>query len=123
LIAWQLADQVRLEVFKVTQAQALDADHRLRSQIDDAAGSICRHIAEALSADRDLDFARFVRRARASVTDVQDGFNRAVLKKYLAETDLRDARELLSRLYPALSWLLADCSASSQRLVAPSRTD
>lgn len=120
LLVWQLADQLRTEVFKVTARDAFDADHKLRTQTDDAVDAICRNIAEALGTDRDRDFARFVRLARSSVNDVQDALRRAQMKKMAADADVRHVRELLSRLYPALSSLLTESSRTSNQGRRPS---
>ena len=95
--------------------QLVNADGKLRSQIDDAVGAVCRNVTEAFSCDRDQEFARFVRLARGSVNDVQDGFRRAMMRKYVAEIDLRAAREVIVRLYPALTSLLVHCSAPPHR--------
>jgi four helix bundle protein len=104
---WQLSDQLRSAVANLTAGETLCGDHKLRSQIDDAAGEVCRNIAEAFGTDRDREFARFVRLARAAVTDLQDGLRVAVMKKYVTEPDLKSVGEILGRLYPALSSLLA----------------
>ena len=50
LIVWQLGDQHRAEIFKLTKRPRLRADLKLRSQLDDAADSICRNIAEGSAA-------------------------------------------------------------------------
>ena len=107
LLAWQLADQLRLEVFKLTKRDSLDTDTKLRSQIDDAAASVCRHVAEAFGCDHEREFARFVRLARSSIADVQNGFRTSLMKRYISEKDVAAAREVLVRLYPALTSLLA----------------
>ena len=106
LLVWQLSDQLRLEVFKLTRRERLDSDHKLRSQIEDAAGEACRNIAEAFATDRGRDFARFVRLARAAINDVQAGCRIALMKRYVTEAEFRAVREILSRLYPTLSSLL-----------------
>jgi four helix bundle protein len=122
LLVWQLSDQLRLEVLKLTSGERFDPDHKLRSQIDDAAGAVCRNIAEAFATDRGRDFARFVRLARSAIGDVQDGCRIAVTRKYVAEAEFRALREILARLYPALSSLLAEQTAlshSSNQPLAP----
>ena len=120
LLVWQLSDQLRLEVFKLTKRERLDSDHRLRSQIEDGAGEVCRNIAEAFATDRGRDFA--VRLARAAINDVQAGCRIAVMKRDVTEAEFRAVRETLSRLYPSLSSLLADqtgMSHSPSTLLAP----
>ena len=111
LTVWQLSDQLRLEVFKLTRRERLDSDHKLRTQIDDAAGEVCRKVTEAFCAERDRDFARFIRLARAALSELQSGLRVALVKRYIMETDLKDLRDVLSRLYPALSSLLIDGAA------------
>lgn len=105
--AWRLSDQLAAAVFKLTRRLPLDADQRLREQLDDAAAVTSRRITEAFMTDRPQDFARFIRLARASVDEVQEGIRLLLLKRVCAESDLRELREILSRLYPALSSSLA----------------
>ena len=112
-LAWQLADQLRLEVFKITKLPSLDADTKLRSRIDEAAASVCRHVTEAFGCDRDREFARFVRLACSSIADVQDGVRASLTKKYVTEKDVAPVREVLSRLHPALTSLLAHRAAAT----------
>ena len=50
LIVWQLGDEHRVEVFALTKRPRLRADFKLRSQIDDAADSVCRNVAEESAA-------------------------------------------------------------------------
>ena len=103
LIVWQLGDQHRIEVFKLTSQTRLRTDLKLRSQIDDAADSVCRNIAEGFGCQSHREFARFVRIARRSLNEVQDGFRSAVVKQYFTEADLAPARRLQRRLYAALA--------------------
>jgi ethanolamine ammonia-lyase small subunit len=82
LVVWQPADQLRVHVFRATARPPLRTDFKLRSQLADAADSVCRNIAEGFGAQSNREFARF-------------------------RTDLLDARRLLRRLYPAIGSLLA----------------
>lgn len=105
LIVWQLADQLRIEVFQLTKRGRFHADFKLRSQLDDAVDSVCRNIAEGFGGT-DREFANFLRIARRSLNEVQDGFRSAQLKEHVSEADLKPARSLLRRIFPALSSLL-----------------
>jgi four helix bundle protein len=107
LVVRQLADQLRVHVFRVTARSPLRTDFKLRSQLDDAADSVCRNIAEGFGAQSNREFARFVRIARRSWNEVQDCFRSALIKRYLVHADLVDARRLLRWLYPAIGSLLA----------------
>ena len=114
VLVWQIASQLRSEIRTLTDAEALNADHRLQSHLDDAAEEVGRNIEKALATDHPGEFARFVRLARAAINDLQSHLRTALMKKRLAESDARDVRELLSRLYPALSSLLATASSRSE---------
>jgi len=102
----ELTEQLGEEVRKLTDRRALDEQSRLRKQIAEAADSVARHIADALETDRDIDFVRHIRLARASATDVRDGVQVALVKRCVSEGDVRQVRIVLGRLYPALNSLL-----------------
>jgi four helix bundle protein len=106
LIVWQLGDKHRVEVFALTKQPRVRADFKLRSQIDDAADSVCRNVAEGFGCETHREFARFVRIGRRSLNEVQDGFRSAVIKEYLTEADLTSVRRLQRRLYAAMAALL-----------------
>ena len=106
LILWQLGDQLRTEVFELTKRAAWRTDFKSRAQLDDAADSVCRNIAEGFGGQSNREFARFVRIARRSLNEVQDGLRSATLKKYVTESDLREIRSLTHRMYPAFASLL-----------------
>jgi four helix bundle protein len=106
LIVWQLADQHRVEVFSLSERTSLRTDYKLRGQIDDAADSVCRNIAEGFGSESHREFARFLRIARRSLNEVQDGFRSAQIKRHASDDELKNARRLQRRLYPALSKLI-----------------
>ena len=64
LIIWQLGDELRMQVFDLTKKRPFAADFKLRSQLDDAADSVCRNIAEGFGCKTDKEFARFIRIGR-----------------------------------------------------------
>jgi four helix bundle protein len=104
--AWQLSGQLRSEVARLTARFPLDADPRLHQRLDDAATAASSRIADAFATDRNQDVARAIRLSLASIADIQEGIRLALLKRACVESDLRELRELLARLYPALSALL-----------------
>jgi four helix bundle protein len=106
LIVWQLGDQHRAEVFQLTERTRLRSDLKLRSQIDDAADSVCRNIAEGFGCQSHREFAKFLRISRRSMNEVQDGLRSAALKHYLTEDDLAAATQLQRRFYRAMAGLL-----------------
>jgi four helix bundle protein len=105
LIIWQLGDELRVEILKLTKRRPLHDDLKLRSQLEDAIDSVCRNVAEGFGCG-DREFARFLRIARRSLNEVQDELHSAVLKAHVTEAELVAARKLIRRLYPAFSSLL-----------------
>ena len=113
VLVWQVAAQLQSEIATLTRAEGIASDHRLRSHLEDATDDVVRNIEKALAAEHPGEFARFVRLARAAINDIQSHLRTALMKKRLAEADAREVRELLSRLYPALSSLLATANSRS----------
>ncbi len=115
LIIWQLGDELRMQVFDLTKKRPFAADFKLRSQLDDAADSVCRNIAEGFGCKTDKEFARFIRIGRRSLNEVQDCFRSALLKHYVIDADLTEARRLMRRLYPAISSFLSKIDPDDAR--------
>jgi four helix bundle protein len=59
LIVWKLADEIRVETFRLTSVGKFSADLRARSQAEDAANSVCRNIAEGFGCESHAEFAAF----------------------------------------------------------------
>ena len=107
LIVWQLADQIRIELFALTAKPLFAADLRAKSQAEDAANSVCRNIAEGFGCETHAEFARFLGIARRSLNELLDILRGAELKKYVTSSELTTIRQLSGRIYPAFSRLLA----------------
>jgi four helix bundle protein len=106
LIAWQLADQIRIRVLDITKRDGFAKDLKLRSQTEDAANSVCRNIAEGFSC-KHVEFARFLKISRRSLNELRDAFRGAELKKYVRASDCAPIEMLSRRLYRAFSRLIA----------------
>ena len=106
LIAWQLADQIRVHVFDLTKRDGFARDLKFRSQTEDAANSVCRNIAEGFSCQH-IEFARFLRISRRSLNELRDAFRGAQLKHYVTASDYAPIETLSRRLYRAFSRLIA----------------
>ena len=101
-----LCAELQREVLRLTDTGALDEQTRLREQLVEAVEALVRHVTQSLEADRDLDVVQHIRRARSSLTMVRDGLQAALIRKCVSEAALREAREVLGRLYPALNSVL-----------------
>jgi four helix bundle protein len=107
LTVWKLAEEVRLEVFRLTAKPHFAADLRAKSQADDATNSVCRNIAEGFGCETHAEFARFLEIARRSLNELHDILHGAQLKQYVTTAELAAIRRLSHRLYPAFSRFIA----------------
>jgi four helix bundle protein len=105
LIAWQLADQIRICVLDLTKGDGFAKDLKLRSQTEDAANSVCRNIAEGFSC-KHVEFARFLKISRRSLNELRDAFRAAQLKQHVTASDYAPIETLSRRLYRAFSRLI-----------------
>lgn len=121
LIVWKLADEIRIETFKLTARAGFARDFKLRSQIEDAINSVCRNIAEGFGADTHAEFARFLGFSRRSLNEVQDALRGATLKNYVTTADCTPIRMLLRRLYPAMGRFTAYLMRMPKQRQRPSR--
>ena len=74
LRCWQLADALRTEVIAICSNKPIAADFRFCDGFRDAAGSVCRNIAEGFARYESGDIVQFFRYALASLAEVQDYF-------------------------------------------------
>ena len=107
LVSWQLADALRVVIFKLTRRPSFSTDFRHRSQMDDAIDSVCRNIAEGFGCESHGEFARYLEISRRSLNEVCDSLRSAQLKDYLAADDAATVHALTRRLYPALNNFIA----------------
>jgi four helix bundle protein len=88
LVAWQLARDLKLMAYDLCRRPEVRRDFTLRDQLKDAARSAPRNIAEGFGRFKHADFARFVRMAKASETEVLNHFLDAHDSGYLEEHEL-----------------------------------
>ena len=103
LVAWQLADAVRIVVFRFTRRRPFLTDFKPRSQAEDAIESVCRNIAEGFGCPSHAEFARYLEIARRSLNELCDCLRGAQLKGYVSQKELGEFHALSRRLYPALN--------------------
>jgi four helix bundle protein len=107
LIVWQLAEEIRILVFRLTEKPRFNADLKARSQADDAINSMTRNIAEGFGCESHAEFARFLEISRRSLNELHDILHGAELKKYVTASELTPIKHLSRRLYPAYSRFIA----------------
>ena len=72
LIAWQLADQLRSLVWRMTETGPASRELKFRSQLRDSISVVCRNLAEGFYRFDHPEFAQFTRIARGSLGETQD---------------------------------------------------
>ncbi len=94
LQSWQKARQLANLIYGVTEGPRFSKDIRLRSQIQEAAGSVMHNIAEGFDAGSTPEFVRFLKIARRSASEVQSELYLALDRRYLDPGQLEAAYNL-----------------------------
>jgi len=80
LVAFQLADELKREVYALVEGSGAREDRRFCDQIRDAAASAPRNLAEGFGCYRHPEFARYARIAKSSLLEthqhLSDGADR-----------------------------------------------
>ena len=97
LDAWQVADELRIEVYALTATGPASKDFKFCNQIRDAASSATRNISEGFGRFYPGDFARFMDFSIASVMEIQDCLRDGVLRQYFTDDMIRKAQSLSVR--------------------------
>jgi four helix bundle protein len=105
LVAWQRAHALRTAVWAFVQGTPA-MDFRLRSQITDAAGSVCRNIAEGFKRRSHRDFARYLEHATSSLSELEDGLIDARMRDHISEERFQELSVDVRRTSAPLARLL-----------------
>ena len=87
--SWQSARRLANLVYATTRVDGFERDWALRNQIRAAAGSVMHNIAEGFESGSDAEFARFLRIARRSASEVQSQAYLALDQAYVTEDSFR----------------------------------
>jgi four helix bundle protein len=104
LQCWQKARQLANLIYDLTGLFA--KDFRLREQVRDAAGSVMHNIAEGFDSGTDLEFIRFLKISRRSVSEVQSELYLALDRKYITEQERRQAYDLATETKRLINGLI-----------------
>ena len=83
LVCWQLSYELKCEIFDFTASGPASKDFRLRDQIRDSSAAAPRNIAEGFGRFTPLEFAQFLKYARASLMETQTSLIDARDRGYL----------------------------------------
>ena len=90
IVAWQIANRLKLKVLAICRRDSFARDDDLYHQLISAARSGPRNIAEGFGRWRHRDFARFVRQAKASETELLNHFLDARDSGHITEAERTD---------------------------------
>src|SRR6185436_3268425 len=88
IVAWQRAETVKLRVYQLLDRPRIKRDFRFLDQLREAARSAPANIAEGFGRFGNKEFARFVRIARGSETEVMNHFIDARDLRLLTDDEL-----------------------------------
>jgi four helix bundle protein len=97
LEAWQLADELKREVYALTETGPASKDFKFRDQIRDSAASMTKNIAEGFGRFRPADFARFMEFSTASTMETKDSLKDGVDRGYFTPERVTRAHTLIER--------------------------
>jgi len=97
LDAWQLADELKREVYALTDAGPAAKDLVFRKQIRNSAASNTKNIAEGFGRFNPGDFAHFVEIALASAMETKDSLKDGIDRGYFIPGRVVTAQRLAER--------------------------
>jgi four helix bundle protein len=97
LEAWQLADDLKREVYALIKDGPASRDFEFRDQIRDSAASVTKNIAEGFGRFRPREFAKFMEYAIASLMETQDSLKDGVDRGYFTPQRVDHAQKLARR--------------------------
>jgi four helix bundle protein len=97
LIAWQLANELRLHVIRNTGTGEIGADLRFREQMRDAVSSACRNTCEGFYKYRRPEFKRYLNIARGSLGELLDIIEDGHQREYYSDATAKQMSDLGGR--------------------------
>jgi four helix bundle protein len=106
IVAWQLAEELKRMADEFLARPEVARRYQFRDQLNDAARSAPRNIAEGFARYRHKEFAQFTRIARASESEVLDHFIDAFDQRLMTRDELIKAEHLAKRAMSAAAGLI-----------------
>ena len=103
---WKLSDEVRRRVRVVLKRPEFRREFKLRDQLSSAAEGPCGHLAEGFSRWFPKDFARFVRIAKGSLSEVMVHIERAHDSGLVTDADCAEITRYARRARGAATRLI-----------------
>ena len=97
LDVWQLCDQIRREMRVLIARPCFSSDLNLQGQLRRASERPCPVIAEGFGRYHPLENAKFVRDAKASLSELIEHLKRAVAQGFITQTEATSLTVLCKR--------------------------
>jgi len=111
-VAWQRADQLVLEVYRITRTFPREEIYGLTSQVRRSAHSVPANIAEGAGRETDLEYLRFLHIARGSLTETEYSLHLAQNLEYLSHDEYEAITALVNQSFAALHGLIRAIAGS-----------
>ena len=106
LIVWQLADKLRQHIYDITKTGAAATDFKFKSQIREAADSVCDNTAEGFGRYHHPEFARFLTIARGSLDEIKSKLRGGFQRKYFTKEQHGQGQRWAVRTHAAMMGLM-----------------
>jgi four helix bundle protein len=111
---WQLARELARKLYECSKEGPFASDFGLRDQVRRAACSVMHNIAEGFDSGSDPEFARFLRYAQRSCTEIQSQLYVALDQKYVSEAQFQDLYDFAKRVHSVIGGFIKYLVASSK---------
>ncbi len=105
--SWQKARQLTNAIYDLTEHQNFAKDFQLRNQIRDAGGSVMHNLAEGFDSGTNPEFARFLKIARRSASEVQSELYLALDRAYITQEELAAAYDNATQAKRLINGMIA----------------
>ncbi len=87
---WKMARELTKRVYIATKQPDFSRDYGLRDQIQRASGSVMHNIAEGFDGGSNAEFAKFLRYAQRSCTEVKSQLYVALDQSYITQVEFEE---------------------------------
>jgi four helix bundle protein len=112
--AWQLARELTKFVYAETKEKLFAKDYGLKDQIQRASGSIMHNIAEGFDGGSNAEFAKFLRYAQRSVSEVKSQLYVALDQKYIASARFQELYDHATKVHSKIGAFIAYLTKNSK---------
>jgi four helix bundle protein len=106
IVAWQLANQLKIEIDTMLARPEFKRRYKFCEQLDDAARSAPRNIAEGFARFKHKEFAQFTRVAKGSEAEVLNHLIDAQDQRLIARDEFLMKEHLVKRALKAANGLI-----------------